>query len=53
MDHSSYKRSLDILGETSHGVVAGCKPVASAKSGSIPTSPTPRVRSEMVITSAF
>ena len=43
MELGPYKRSLNILGETPHGVVAGRKPVASAKSGSIPTSPTPRL----------
>ena len=33
MDSGPYKRSLDIQGETSHGVVAACKAVAFGKVG--------------------
>ena len=53
MKHDGYKRSLEARARTIKVMMGPVKPLSSDMVGSIPTSPTRRVHSEMAITPAF
>jgi hypothetical protein len=53
MEHDGYKRLLDARARTVKVTMGPVKPLSSDTVGSIPTSPSSRVHSEMGITPAF